>query len=187
LLRISSIRSFCLGATYGYLGRVEEGASAVARYDAIRVQLGFIPVSLDATPYLYLYGAQRQLLTEGLRRAGVAGYLGASEFARRNKLGPAVVRTIFFGHQVHGRDGWTGKTYGASIEADATAKFTGDWSMIVGSDGIVTFEDDEFCYTWSDNIKACGPMLRNPGGTPANENEFIWYSNRGSYTFSLAK
>jgi adenylate cyclase len=92
---------------------------------------------------------------------------------------------------VNGRDGWTGKTYAASIAADGTAKFTGDWNLIVASNGIVTFEDDfeddEFCYTWSGDIKVCGLMLRNPGGTPANENEFIWYSTRGTYTFSLAK
>jgi TolB-like protein/class 3 adenylate cyclase/Flp pilus assembly protein TadD len=175
-----------LGATYGQLGRTQEAASAVARYDAIRVQRGFIPVTLESADS-YLYGAPRELVREGLRIAGVPGYLGKSEFARRNTLTPDEVRTILFGHRANGRDGWTGKTYAASIAADGTAKFTGDWNLIVASDGIVTFEDDEFCYTWSGNIKVCGPMLRNPGGTPANENEFIWYSNRGTYTFSLAK
>jgi len=88
---------------------------------------------------------------------------------------------------VNGRDGWTGTTYAASIAANGDAKFTGDWKLIVPSDGIITFDDGEFCYTWAGDIKACGLMLRNPGGTPANENEFIWYSTRGTYTFSLAE
>jgi adenylate cyclase len=181
-----------LGATYGQLGRAQEAASAVARYDAIRVQRGFIPVTLES-PEWYLYGAPPQLLREGLRLAGVPGWLGNSEFARRDKLAPDEIRAFLFGHQVNGRDAWTGKTYAASIAADATAKFSGDWNLIVASDGIVTLEDDEFCYDWSGigrggrrDFKACGPMLRNPGGAPANENEFIWYSTRGTYTFSVA-
>jgi len=59
----------------------------------------------------------------------------------------------------------------------------------VSGDGVITFDDDddEFCYTWAGNIKSCGPMLRNPGGTQARENEFIWYSTRGAFTFSPAE
>jgi TolB-like protein/class 3 adenylate cyclase len=186
-----------LGATYGHLGRTQEAASAVARYDAIRVQLGFIPVSLDVSPGLYLLGARRELLREGLRLAGVPGFLGDSEFARRNKLTPDEARALFFGHRLQGRHGWSGKIYAASIAADGSAKFSGDWvpmfsgdwNTIVPSDGVITFDadDDEFCYTWSGDIKTCGLLLRNPGGTRAKENEFIWYSTRGTFTFSLAE
>jgi adenylate cyclase len=175
-----------LAATYGHLGRTQEAATAVARYNAIRVQLGFIPVALDSSPGLYLIGSPRLLLTEGLRLAGVPGYLGDSEFARRNKLAPDEVRALFFGQRLQGRRGWTGKEYAASIATDGSAQFSGDWNSIVPGEGVITFDDDEFCYTWSGDITACGPMLRNPGGTSVHENEFIWYSTRGTFTFSLA-
>jgi adenylate cyclase len=178
-----------LAATYGHLGRAQEAAPVVTQYDAIRVRLGFIPLTVETAPGLYLFGARRELLREGLRLAGVPGYLAKSEFARRNKLTPDETRTLFFGHRLQGRNGWNGKTYTASIAADGAAKFSGDWQWIVPTDGVITFDDDddEFCFTWSGDIKACGPMLRNPGGTRGKENEYIWYSTRGTFTFSLAE
>jgi hypothetical protein len=51
--------------------------------------------------------------------------------------------------------------------------------------GAVRFEDDRLCYTF-DFVSYCGDVFRNPGGTRAKENEFIWY-NGEALTFSTVE
>ena len=33
----------------------------------------------------------------------------------------------------------------------------------------------------------CVVILRNPGGTKAKENEYIWFDQRGAFPFSLVE
>jgi hypothetical protein len=95
------------------------------------------------------------------------------------------VRTLIFGHRLHGRSLWTGEERDASITSDGVAALSGDWGLLGGgplSGGNVRFDGDRLCYQF-DLVSYCGDVLRNPGGTRAKANEFIWF-NGEPFTFS---
>src|SRR5215472_5346945 len=94
-----------LGAAYGYLGREQDARSAVTRYNQIVVRLGGVPETvLTAPQFYYTQNADLQRVFKGLRLAGMPEFLDHSEFARRNSLTAEEVRSLLFGHQLHGRN-----------------------------------------------------------------------------------
>ncbi|HUL05408.1 MAG TPA: adenylate/guanylate cyclase domain-containing protein [Candidatus Acidoferrum sp.] len=174
-----------LGATYGHLGRKGDAQSAIARFDDIWVERGGIPLTIDAMPWLgFARAADLQRLRTGFRLAGVPETLFGSEFAARNRIPADEIRTLFFGHRLHGRRLWLEEEHAASVTAQGAAEMSGDWVMGGGdaTDGIAVFDGDELCLKFG-VISYCGLVLRNPGGTKAKENEFIWLLGAGS-TFS---
>jgi hypothetical protein len=64
---------------------------------------------------------------------------------------------------------------------NGVAAFYGDWVSggLSQENGAAHFRDSELCITFGPT-NYCGVVLRNPGGSRVNENEFIW---RG-YPFS---
>jgi len=172
-------------ATVGYLGREHDAQVAVARYNDIRVARGFIPVTIENMPSLYIKNTPCiRSVKKGLRLSGVPEFLFDGEFAKQNTLTADEAHALSFGHRLHGRDLWTGKEYAASIGTDGTADFSGDWNWIVPGKGMIEFHADEFCYNWTGGRTFCGTMYRNPGGTKARENEFIWSTGEYTFTFS---
>jgi adenylate cyclase len=174
-----------LAATYGQLGRKTEAQAAVARFDEIMVRQGNVPIDLTVAPNAYLFGKEWNRLQQGLRLAGVPESFRTSAFAVRNRLSNEQVRSLVFGHRLHGRDFWTGEERSASVAVDGTARISGDWgSGDLGRDkeGLARFNGDELCFTFGQTW-VCGVVVRNPGGTRENENELIWF--RGdAMTFS---
>ena len=69
--------------------------------------------------------------------------------------------------------------------ADGSASLTGDWATYPM--GTISFKGNDVCFTWSGNGEICGGVFRNPGGTKAMENEYIWLIDQGAMTFSQAK
>jgi adenylate cyclase len=175
-----------LAAAYGQLGRKEDALSAIARFNELSVARGDIPLTIDTAPNVWFGRTTNvQQLSQGLRLAGVPEYLASSEFARQNRLTADEIRTLIFGHQLHGRSLRTGETRVASITKDGIADLTGDWNLLGDNPltgGVVSFEGDRLCYKF-DFVSYCGEVFRNPGGTKAKENEFIWY-NGEAFTFS---
>ncbi len=114
-------------------------------------------------------------LSKGLRLAGVPENLLESEFAKRNKLSAHEIRSLMFGHRLHGRSIYTGEERAASFAQDGLRTFSGDWVLatLASIPGVSEFKNDELCITFEVAIY-CGMVLRNPGGTRARENEFIW-------------
>ena len=53
------------------------------------------------------------------------------------------------------------------------------------TDGSARIDGDQLCYEF-DLVRYCGDVLRNPRGTRAKKNEFIWY-NGEAFTFSLTE
>src|SRR6185312_518918 len=167
-------------ATDGHLGREHDGQVAVGRYNEIRVARGFIPVTIENMPSLYIKNTPCiRSVKKGLRLAGVPEFLFDGEFAKQNTLTADEARALSFDHQLKGRHLWTGKDYTVSITSDGAAAFSGDWDSIVPGEGPITFKDNEVCYNWSGGRKFCGTVLRNPGGTRVNQNEFIWFTSNG--------
>jgi TolB-like protein/class 3 adenylate cyclase/Tfp pilus assembly protein PilF len=171
-----------LAAAYGNLGRISDGKAAVARYNDIRVKRGGIPLTIAKAPSLTFgpYGPN-VLLKKGLRQAGVPETLEGSEFAAQNRVAAGEVRALVFGRRLHGRTE-TGNEHAAAFTADGGATISGDWGEL--TDATVTFEGDEVCLTAASAARFCATILRNPGGTRATENEFIWLDRTGAYPFS---
>ena len=201
-----------LSATYGYLGRKHDALSTIARYNAIAVKLGGIPVSVQTWTLtfrgVYLWRqVDETRLTKGLRLAGVPEFLDRSDFATQNRLSANEVRSLFLGHRLHGHNLWTGEERAASFTTDGVVTLSGDWGTLDLSEaadgqtsvlglipstprgalqmtGSVHIEDTQLCLKFG-VVSYCGIMLRNPGGTKAMENEFMWASPSGGYPFSV--
>ena len=93
---------------------------------------------------------------------------------------------MIVGHQLHGRDRWSGDERAASIGADGVGTLSGDWASLMSSPAArvtLQFNGNDVCYRWT-TISLCGGVFRNPGGTREKQNEFIWYSPERMFTFS---
>ena len=176
-----------LAATYGHLGRKQEGRTAIARYNDLELARGGVPISIFNALWLYLVrAADYERLKKGLRLSGVPEYLIVGEFAAKNRLSADEARKLIVGHQLQGRERWTGDERTASIGGDGVGTLSGDWASFASSSkAAVTlqFEGDDVCYSWT-TIRWCGGMFRNPGGTKEKQNEFIWYVPERTFTFS---
>jgi TolB-like protein/Tfp pilus assembly protein PilF len=176
-----------LGAAYGYLGRPQDARSAIARYNEILVRLGGVPETvLTAPEFYYTQNADLQRLIKGLRLAGMPEFLDQSEFAKQNSLGADEIRALLFGHRLHGRNLFSGEERAASFTAEGAVRLSGDWGTLsssTGPMGIAQFEGARLCLRF-DLVSYCGIIVRNPGGTTALENEFIWLHPSGRYSFS---
>ncbi|HZF32615.1 MAG TPA: guanylyl cyclase, partial [Candidatus Angelobacter sp.] len=172
-----------LAATYGHLGRKADALAAIERYNAIRVRRGGIPLTVDTAPSVTFAKYQRNpLLTKGLRLAGLPEKLQGSDFAAENRLGAGDIGALFSGHRLHGRTFETGNEHEAIFAANGVTTLSGDWGEL--ADATVTFAGDEVCFAAAGGARFCATVLRNPGGSRATENEFIWLDRTGSYPFS---
>ncbi len=176
-----------LAATYGFLGRREDAASALALYNELTVRLGGIPLWLAElkrrTRSLDLINPR---LIAGLRLAGAPESFSDSDFASQNSLAAHEVRALLFGHRLHGRTPLTGRELGASFTTEGVVAFSGEWGPADG--GTVRFEKQQFCFKWGYRaVERCAAVFRNPGGVTAKENEYIWYDELGAFPFSLVE
>ena len=174
-----------LAAAYGHLGRKQDASAAIARYNDLRVGRGDVPITIAIMPWLgFRTTADLQRLRTGLRLAGVPESLSSGEFATQNRLSADEIRTLFFGHRLHGQDPRFGEERTALLTTDGVAELSGDWVLggraLTG--GITQFNGDDLCLRF-DVVSYCGPVFRNPGGTRAAENEFIWLVGE-AFTFS---
>jgi TolB-like protein/DNA-binding winged helix-turn-helix (wHTH) protein/Flp pilus assembly protein TadD len=176
-----------LAAAYGHLGRKQDAVAAVARHNQLAIQHGGVPVTIAAIMHFsYCYcGAMSEVvgnrLSEGLRIAEVPEYLDLGRFVEMNQLTADEIRSLMFGHRLHGRSLDSGEERSASLTMQGTARFAGDWvsASVASTLGIPEFKNNELCIAFG-VASYCGAVIRNPGGTKAWENEFIWRE----YTFS---
>jgi hypothetical protein len=174
-----------LAATYGHLGRKADATSAVARFNALRVGRGGSPLTIRTMPFLgFFRPADVERLRQGLRLTGVPVTLLGSDFDKNNRLKDDEIRALVFGHRLHGRSSFTGEERSASVMANGAAELSGDWVLGGGqlTGGIAVFDRGELCYRFG-TLSYCGPVFRNPGGTKALENEYLWDIG-SAFTFS---
>jgi hypothetical protein len=120
----------------------------------------------------------------GLRLAGAAEALPGSEFAKQNALTASEVRTLLFGHGLRGRTPFSARELGASFTTDGLVTLSGDWGPSDGS--VARFDGDRLCFRWGfRSTDHCAVVFRNPGGTMAKGNVYIWYDEFGAFPFSV--
>ena len=177
-----------LAAAYGHLGRRHDAEAAIARFNDIHVGRGDISVTISTAPPLDLSKQEDSTrLFQGLRLAGVPESLSSADFSGKNRLTADEIRSLFFGHRLHGRAFDSGEEHAASITEQGVATLTGAWASMGGgsmADVDVRFEGDEVCFVWLGTVTQCGTVFRNPGGLKAKENEFMWYHGDRAFTFS---
>jgi hypothetical protein len=177
-----------LGAIYGHLGRKENAAAAIARYNEITLGRGGLPLTISNSPPLDLSKeTHRTRFFAGLRLAGVPDTLSEGAFAAKNRLAGEEIRALILGQRLRGRSLESGEEHAATVSADGMATLTGDWASLGGgtmTETSVRIGPDELCFVWQKVVNLCGPVLRNPGGAKATENEFIWSPGGNAYTFS---
>jgi len=176
-----------LVAAYGDSGRRKDALKSLASFNALRARQGGIPLTLGC---VYLRGLASYMspgkhgLGPALERAGVPRWFEVREFDRQ-RLSPGEIDALFFGRRIHGRSLESGEEHGASVAADGTAMMFGDWGY---GNGRARLVDDGLCFEWASGHTNCGTVYRNPGGTRAKENEFIWFTHEaGGFPFSVAE
>lgn len=172
-----------LVASYGASGDRPNAQKSLASFNALRVSQGGVPLTLDCY-YMKNIGSYASFgtLWGALQKAGVPRRLEAREFDRE-RLRPAEIDALFFGHRLHGRSFETGEEHGILVAPDGSAMIFGDWGS--GS-GRARLEGDQMCFEAPDGYINCAAIYRNPGGTRSKENEFIW-ANRGGRSFPFSR
>lgn len=176
-----------LVATYGSSGRMTESRASLAAYNRLRIAQGGIPLTLNCyflKGQVFFFLADKLGLEKGLMLAGVPRWFEVREFDRQ-KLSPEQMDSLLFGHRIHGRTLESGVEHGAMIAADGTAMMFGDWGYGAGTARV---DNNQVCFAWTSGLTNCGVVYRNPGGTRAKENEFIWFSHgHGGFSFSVVE
>jgi TolB-like protein/DNA-binding SARP family transcriptional activator len=170
-----------LAAAYGHLGRDKEAAAIITAYSSARVSQGglpFVMAELGKDCWHFRPPAE-SLLVRGLRRAGVPDNFD-SALPAPQALSANEVETLFFGHSLHGRTVTSGSEHGVSVSTDGTALTFGDWGRGSGTAQMV---GNRICL-FSATTAKCGTILRNPGGSKAQQNEYIWFAHEFSRPFS---
>jgi len=161
-----------LAASYGHLGRVKEGTDAIVALSSARVRQGGAPfVMRELTrDRPTLVPPPDSPLIKGLLQIGIPSDFDSHEFDSLRLTGNAV-EALFFGHRIEGRDSRGGE-FGASVAADGTAVTWGPSPPVAG---VAKLEGDRICFVLS-TMSDCGSILRNPGGTKAKKNEYLWFA-----------
>jgi len=122
-------------------------------------------------------------LRDGLKKAGVpdAGY--GMDSRLKDRLTGKEISDLLVGHEASGRNTGTYEEVKLTMEPGTAELRVGNWS----NGGTVTIEEDSYCIYFRVLWRNCYLVYRNPGGTPADENEFIQVSRSGRMEFSIVK
>ena len=87
-------------------------------------------------------------------------------FASRNRLTAENVRSLFYGHGLHGHKLYSGAERKAVLTSDGSITLSGQWGTIDADGppqvGTVQFSDAKICLRFG-VTSYCGVFLRNPG------------------------
>lgn len=165
-----------LAAAYGYLGREQEGRAALAK-------TGFALTTLRSRMYYFPFDQSpevAQRFADGLSKTGVGGkpneYYKIFDGAR---LTGQAIRSLVFGRKVAGPQGVIDRT------KDGIATLQRDF--FDSESGASWIEADMLCNQWQTHmrgLKECGPVFRNPEGTPDGLDEYIWITDYKFIPFS---
>ncbi len=170
-----------LAASYAHLGREKEAVDTIAALNSARVRAGGAPFLMFelTSSWPSFRPPPNSPLIRGLLQIGIPYNSNSREFDSL-RLTAREVESLFMGHRLHGRTVPGGLEYGASVAADGTAVRFGFWGA---GAGIAKLEGDRLCFV-SSTTNSCGSVFRNPGGTKAKENEYLWYGQGWLIPFS---
>jgi TolB-like protein len=180
-----------LAAAYAHLARDQEARAALDSY-------------IEGWPYIFRWrfgtaNLQKEMyfwplkdpktadrLADGLIKAGLSGQpSGYYKVSEENKLTGEEIRRLSFGRTVAGVDLWSGEKWWVDRTKEGETNFRGLYPGL--TTGTSWIEGDMLCHQWqvhSGKRKYCGPVFRNPEGTPETKNEYLLITYIGIYPFS---
>ena len=173
-----------LASAQAQSGKLAEASAMVAAFSAARVKVGGLPFIMELLrgndQDILFKAPERTRLLQGLRKIKIP-YDFTDKVFDGQRLTGAEIDALVFGHRIHGWSEFGDSEHGAFISADGSSAMAyGDWSVGSGSAHV---KDDQLCLVWSSTF-FCSEVLRNPGGTKANENEYILLLDSWHYPFS---
>ena len=177
-----------LVATYGHLGRAAEAAP---HYAKVR----------GGEPWTIMWAGQRfpfkmpddaRRLREGLQKAGVAELPEPYDPASGDRLSGDEIRSLVLGHTLNYRNigeepGVKASTAFSNDGVAALSRPDGVQSGIYVKEWASAVDDRAICIAWESFGPECAAIFRNPAGTAAEENEFLWINDGNPWSFSIAK
>ncbi len=177
-----------LTATYGQLGRAVDAAPHYAKVRG--GEPWTIMLAGQRFPFKLPDDARR--LRQGLLKAGVAELPEPYDAASGDRLSGDEIRSLVLGHTLNYRNigierGMKAST-AFSTNGDATLSrpdgvksgiYIREWASIV--------DDNAICIAWEAFGLECAAIFRNPKGTAAEENEFLWINEGNPWSFSIAR
>ena len=131
-------------------------------------------------------------LREGLRKAGVAELPEPYDPASGDRLSGDEIRSLVLGHTLNYRNigeepGVKASTAFSSDGVATLSRPDGVQSGIYVKEWASTVDDRAICISWESFGPECAAIFRNPAGTAAEENEFLWINDDNPWSFSIAK
>jgi len=167
-----------LASAYGHLGRLADAKAAIAKADAGFGNWAQTTVLL-ASALSYKDRDDLDRVLDGLRKAGVPELPFDHDKRASDQLGGDAIRALLFGHTARGS-----YTDGKPFELERTADGT-----IPGNSGSETgrsvIEDTRLCDLDPVGGRTCGAVFRNPTGSAAQQNEYIFAMPWNEATFSV--
>jgi adenylate cyclase len=169
-----------LAATDAYLGRKQDAEAALARFSEIKVSRGDMPPDINDVNYGFKDLQCRNRAFKGFLLAGMKLNAIDEDYAAKYQLRADEIRTLFLGHNVHGRNLVDATEHSASVSTEGVASMSGDWGNL--SRGTFQLKGDNLCLFAPEGTEYCGNVFRIPGGTKAKENEYYWRGGTFSQT-----
>jgi len=170
----------------GHLGRSADFAVVKEKLKPILADdnLSELTGLLARNNFAYKNYADTKRLLDGLHKAGVPELPAGFDPKSKDRLTGAQIKTLFFGHEIRGREIVSGGTYWRKTEVDGTYRaITGPRSF----EGIGWIEGDLLCTVLRTRPLQCRAVYRNPAGTFAGQNEYLYFRDVYRFEFSVVK
>jgi TolB-like protein len=176
-----------LVATYGFLGRPDDVASALDQLKRLAVNAfmnwRLSTTVLEANIWPFKDPADLTRLREGLRLGGMPEFQDEWGLRREDRLAGDEIRRLAFDHTHQGRHPVSGLEFTITRTSDGRFTAQGLWS----DTGVSRIVGDRLCNDWTKYGPSCAVIYRNPGGTPGERNEYLLVQRSGAFPFSVTE
>ena len=176
-----------LVATYGFLGRPDDAASALDQLQRLAVNAlvnwRLSTTVLEANIWPFKDPADLERLRQGLRLGGMPEFQDEWGLRRADRLAGAEIRELAFGRTHQGRHPVSGLAFTITRTADGRFTAQGLWS----DTGVSRIVGHRLCNAWTKYRPSCAVIYRNPGGTPGERNDYLLVQRSGAFPFSVTE
>jgi adenylate cyclase len=169
----------------GQLGRVGDIAVVKETLKPILTEMGERELTglLAQNNFVFKNEADTKRLLDGLRKAGVPELPFGYDAKSKDRLTGEEIKSLTFGHKIRGQRLDAGVVYSRTTAEDGTTRVIGGGP----SPGTSTIQGDTSCTRYLGSGRSCAAVFRNPNGSFAQENEYLWVEQWHRFEFSVMK
>jgi TolB-like protein/class 3 adenylate cyclase len=177
-----------LMACYGHLGQTDKAAELRQKLDDFAAQAGDRSVTglLARTIFPYKEQSDTDRMLDGLSKAGVPELSFGHDPTSKDRLNGEEIKSLVFGHELRGqrfRDG-PASAFVSITDEDGSTSLAAGASPLHGSSSI---EGDALCTCMRGVGRYCEAVFRNPSGSFAKRNQFLFIGHWSRFEFSVVK